>query len=691
MSGRAMLQRIRHFFSTGFSCTSASGEREAPPVAVAVSSRRTVSPVSTAPSTVVSDTNFPRPPDRKVTQRQDLVAEDGASTVAAHRTPVTSSSARNRGHVSGAKSRASGSPRNAEQKTTAFEQWDDAGIQRPQRKAHATNTPARNVTRSAAGGNESSSRAGRSGASPVRAAQTESAQTAAVKARTYQWPADAKKINLNGAATVPGERSGVSMPAACRHLTAAAAHWRLQHPGQEFNFAERFRDAETIARNMPPDIESLSEHMRRRASQSHVFSMEQFDAVIDQLRWSLDRDKKEHVAFLRTGGHTMLLSIRKDRIALFDPNDTHREVRIDLAPRERSGLQLRELLSDKKLARYFAHGPVATIQVLKPAQRGYASIEREFRKHEYDGGRVHEYPDVRVHCGPSASLLRVLLRDKNCKCRQLINFDFLGKMSKLAGEEDGVARLRNILAASFPLDEAAGQKHPYMTSFRRNYSVGAHALVRFLEYLLETHGPRLEGTEVGKQTAGMRDAVIQGNLPAAWKLHELDVAKIMDGRCRESFLLMVGLFARHVPHQLTDALCSDLVPHLTEQLARTLAAESFAFSLNGANHQGELLALIVETLQRSPSDDQQAHQRSVLARATLGALRHQFDPARDKRHERQTHILFSKPAPAAEQVSETALNAAMSVLLSVIPDAAEDIRALGRQRADALALRTGAA
>lgn len=541
-------------------------------------------------------------------------------------------------------------------------------------------------------------------------AMKESADQPVIGEKKYYWPPGVGKKNLNGVATVPGSRQGTAMKAYCRHLVTAVAQWRLTHPGHEFDFQEHFRDVDAIARSMPPDIESLYAHMRKHASHTHYLSLEQFGIVIDKLRRDLTSSKPEHVTFLRLGGHALMLSIRKDRVALFDPEDTHREARIDLVPGQPSEVKLQDLLTDEQLGKYFKRVPGIMIQLLQPAEHNYVALERASHKRD---SIVAEH-DVTFHCDLSAPLLRALLYDAHYLYTALTDLPFRGKLNKLVASEGGVDKLRDILAARFD-DVGLVKKnwHPYLKSFVQGAANGSHALVDILSFMV---GANLAAYEWRPNSAELKEAVLQANLPAAWKLDELDVRSMMKGEASDPFLRLMGLFARHAPQQLSDALCARVVAELTAQLSRQLDMADkldmhrvlnpgrkrdrqherldeafFPFTLRadraGRSTLDELFDFIAEALQRPALNDEHARNLKELARVTLRGLQMQFDPKRESQYRKYVELqrVRANPFSNAEQFPRNALITVTGALERVLPGEAAEIRVLVSRRAQTIA------
>ena len=540
--------------------------------------------------------------------------------------------------------------------------------------------------------------------SPARLTQTSAGQSA-ISERTFYWPPGVTKKNLNGLATLPDGRSA-SGKVYCRHLVTAAAHWRLAHPGLEFDFQKHFRDQATIAQSMPQDIDGLYAHMRRHATHTHYLSMEQFGTVIDGLRKALTPEQPEHVTFLRLGGHALMLSIRADRIALFDPEDTHREARINLVPGQPSGVRLQDLLTDEQLGKYFKRIPGIMIHVLKPAEHDYVAMEKAHQKK----GTVVAKHEVTFHCDLSASLLRALLYDAHYLYTALTDLPFKDKLASLAGSEGGVDKLRDILAARFE-DAGLVQKkwHPYLKPFVQRAVDGSHALVDILSYMV---GADMEAYEWRPNLAELKAAVLQANLPAAWKLDKLDIESLMRGGARDPFFRLMGLFVRHMPQQLSDELCARVVAGLTTQLSRQFdAAEHldmhhvldparkhdkhhvrlddafFMFTLreNRASYptlEG-LFDFIAGALQRPPLNDEHARHLETLARVTLRGLQIQFDPDRETQYLQyaKLHRFKVEAFSNAELFPEAALKAVIKPLADALPGKAAEVHALvGRRK-----------
>lgn len=525
----------------------------------------------------------------------------------------------------------------------------------------------------------------------------------AVAEKKYHWPPGVGKKNLNGAATLQGGRSGAAAKAYCRHLVTAAAHWRLAHPGKEFDFQTHFRDQETITQSMPPGIDDLYAHMRRHATHTHYLSMEQFGDVIDRLRRELTPKQPEHVTFLRLGGHALMLSIRDDRIALFDPNDTHREARINLVPGQPSDVKLQDLLTDEQLGKYFKRIPGIMIHLLQPAEHDYAKSEKD---HQKNGTYLAQH-EVTFHCDLSAPLLRALLYDAHYVYAALTDVPFTDKLDELALSTDGADKLRDMLAGRF---DDKGQKnwHPYLKSFVQGTVDGSHGLVDVLSYMAGNKSPV---RSPGPHNAILKAAVVQANLPAAWELEKLDVASMMAGKARDPFVRLMGVFAQHAPAQLSDTLCARVVAELTGQLSAQIERADkldvaaaiipnrtrsrhrepqveafFPFSLGGNRGRyptiEDMCHFIAEVLQRPARDAQHAHHLDTLARATLRGLQMQFDVGREGQYRKylKAQHLTDFSEPHAHRFTAAALQALIGPLAAALPDQAQEIHALVARR-----------
>lgn len=760
-----MFQRIRNIVSEAFRCT--TGPRESPRASRTNERRvnvREMSLSSAAPQTTVSGEAFSRTTNHPASQTGET--SGGANNHARARTSgeqaTMPSAARNRGSAR----RSPSPPAQTRGRTTAQQTATSSSAspsanrghgdkarrdesppsQRQVRQGHSphhqdhagsgavaskvTTTVTTKVTTTTASTNSSSSRGARAEAAVVTTAgpgktghagrpqrlgevlargeasglvMKEKADRPAIEEKKYYWPPGVGKKNLNGVAMLPGSRSA-SAKAYCRHLVTAAAHWRLTHAGEEFDFQKHFRDQATIGQSLPQDIDGLYAHMRRNAPHTHYLSMEQFGAVIDELRSELTSDKPEHVTFLRLGGHALMLSIREDRIALFDPDDTHRETRINLIPGQPSDVKLQDLLTAEQLGKYFKRIPGIMIHLLQPAAPDYVAQEKAYRKE----GAVAQH-DVTFHCELSAPLLRALLYDAHHIYTALTDLPFRDMLTGLAASEGGVDKLRDILAADFD-DVGLVKKnwHPYLKSFVQGAEDGSHALVDILSYMV---GANMAKYEWRPCLAEQKEAVLQANLPAAWKLDELDVTSMMRGNARDAFLRLMGLFAEQAPQQLSDTLCARVVAELVVQLSRQVeTAEKldvhqalnperkrnrhherldeafFPFTLQASRASQPtldgLFHFIADALQRPPLNDEHARHLETLARVTFRGLQIQFDPDREKQYRQYVKLqrLRASPFSNAKQFPENALKAAIGPLEKALPENAAEVRVLVERR-----------